>query len=72
MLKPVFDGQIDQAATVTAQAKGLPEIGGKQAISSVRFAPAGGGAVNWYALEDGSEIILDDSGNETEWPEHGA
>lgn len=69
MQKPVFNGVITPEMIAAAQSDGLPQIAGLQVIAFVRGMNSGVAAVNWYHLEDGTEAILDDQGNATEWPQ---
>jgi hypothetical protein len=48
---------------------GLPMVDGLQAVAHARSHQIGRKGANWYKLEDGTERVIDDEGNATDWPD---
>lgn len=71
MPKPEYRGPAmrDEAAVDNARAAGLPEIDGQQCVGRARRHKLGEPAINWYKLEDGTEVVRDDAGRDVAWPD---
>lgn len=68
-MKPTHSQTITpEVIAAAAQPNGM-KIGNKQVIASARIQHPGEQAVNWYTLEDGSEIIRDDTNKFAAWPD---
>jgi len=64
------DNVTDAAAEERArEIDGLPTVGGKQAVGRARIKKPGEPAINRWRFADGSELVTDDDGNPTDWPE---
>lgn len=68
-MRPQISKRHDVAeAKQEAEAGMLPKLGTKQAVAHVRHCDADGKSVDWYTLEDGTEVMKDRAGKTvTKW-----
>jgi hypothetical protein len=71
-MKPQLDKtEFTEQEIADAKAAGLPVVAEKQVVAHVRLRGHGCGGISWYGLEDGTDIVMDDDGQVTQWPEEG-
>jgi len=68
-MRPVYKNEITAERLQLIRAQPGRAIQGRKVVASAWHKEPGKAAVNWFHLEDGTEVVLDADDNPAEWPE---